>query len=1579
MTTRFADRRPQQQTALPQQRSRRPGIGRRSGRRAAALLAACAVWLGTAGRPSVLPAAALQLRPDDHICLVGNGLGERMQHHNWWETLLYQRFPKHRLVVRNLCFPGDEPYFRLRSLNFGEPDEHLRHSQATVILYFFGGNEAFSGARGLEKFRADMLRLVRETLQKDYSGKGPPRIVLISPIARENLHDPNIDDGREHNKWLARYTDVLRDVAAKTGVGFVDLFTPTRLLFENSDERFTINSYHLSDFGYRNLAPILDVGLFGSEQEQPRDFRAVRRLVDAARFDAKLRAAIADKNFHWWHRYRAVNGYYIYGGRANAGFDGTYRNRDVMERERQILDQMCANRDRRIWKIAQGQPVPPKVDDSNTLPFIVPKSNVDDPNDPNRRAGKLGSLNYLPAREQQKLFHLPDGYEIQLVASEEDFPELANPVAINFDNKGRLWVSVMPSYPQWQPKTKLDDKLLILEDLDGDGHADQCKTFAGGLHVPTGFEFGKGGVFVAQQPDILFLKDTDGDDQADVRVRQLIGFDSLDTHHGISAFEWGPGGGLYFCEGTFKQSQVESAYGVRRLSDAGVWRYEPRTEKFDVFISFKFANPWGHVFDRWGQSFVSDASPGNNYFATPISGRVIYPDKHPGGRLARNEPQYPTFILKRVRPSSGCEFVSSRNFPPEAQGNFLVNNVIGFRGVLQHRVSERGSGFVGVEIEPLVTCDDGNFRPVDLQFGPDGALYICDWHNALIGHLQHNLRDPNRDHTHGRIWRVVYTGRPLLTPPKIAGATVRELLDLLKEPEDRTRYRARRELFDRDTAEVITTLEAWIDELDPKDPNYEHHLLEALWLHQAHNVVNEALLKRVLNSPEPRARAAATRVLSYWLDRVPDALELLEDAVRDEHPRVRLEAVRACSFLDIPEGIEIALEVLNRPMDYYLDYTLNETIRTVEKVLRMKRGGSTASPQHVHAGHASGVGGPPPLVFLDKSPAIVEFQLKRLSNDELLRIPRDAKDPKFIPVHRAILTRPGTTRQQRLEAAQALAALQKRDVLEVLLDAVATVASGPVPKDRAAAATRQATLRDLAELVLDRPTEELAAHLSLFERRLDADVPFVRQLALAALATAAGPEATWRRVSGDQTRTVDLLEAVALIRRADVRTGLRQPVHELVTRGRVARPVRKAAIRALAEIPARETENFRAIAAHLDDPALRVTAARALLRIPTDAWPKEDAERILQRLIAYGRSVPLKKRTTDEFLDVMLLADRLVALLPVEAARKYREQLGDIAVRVIRINTVYEEMRYDTPYFAVQAGKPVQIILRNNDIMPHNLVITRPGAMREIGMMASTMKPEEGKPPYVPRSKKVLWATPMLPPGGVARLTFTAPKKPGEYPYVCTFPNHWFRMYGVMVVTEDLAAWQANPVPPADPLGLSRKLVKHWTLDDFRDVIAQGHWQRDHATGLRLFNEATCIKCHKIAGQGAAVGPDLTEVFKRHKGNRLSVLTEMLDPSRRIDEKYAVYSIITKKGQVISGIITSQDDHTLTLVANPEKPQPQVIRKSDIDEMIRTNTSLMPKGLLDRFTKEEILQILSFLEAGGSPEHPVYGSTPAGH
>jgi hypothetical protein len=442
--------------------------------------------------------------------------------------------------------------------------------------------------------------------------------------------------------------------------------------------------------------------------------------------------------------------------------------------------------------------------------------------------------------------------------------------------------------------------------------------------VPIGFELGDGGVYLSQMPNLMFLKDTNGDDRADSRELIMHGFDTADSHHSMHAYTWDPGGALHWQEGTFHYSQIETPYGPRRCNEAGVFRWEPRTWKFDVFVSYGFANPWGHYIDRWGQNFVADASGGANYYGTAFSGQVIYPQKHGGMKQ---------FFPMQWRPTCGCELVYNRHFPDDTQGDYLLNNDIGFQGILRYRVREDGSGFSGAPVEPLLKSSDSNFRPVALQFGPDGALYVIDWFNPLIGHMQHSLRDPKRDHTHGRIWRITYPKRPLLKKPKIAGASVPELLDLLKSYEDRVRYRARRELRERPEPEVRKALETWILGLSKSDPEYWRQMLEALWLHQSLDQVNVPLLKQMLACPEPKARAGATRVLCYWRDRVGDPLELVRKQVNDEHPRVRLEAIRALSFFDGDDAAkaqEIALESLVHPQDDYLEYTLNETTKTLD-------------------------------------------------------------------------------------------------------------------------------------------------------------------------------------------------------------------------------------------------------------------------------------------------------------------------------------------------------------------------------------------------------------------------------------------------------------------------------------------------------------------------------------------------------------------------------------------------------------------------------------------------------------------------
>lgn len=879
------------------------------------LLAASVYWFvaGARGLAQQEKKPTLELKPGDHVSILGNTLADRMQHDGWLETYLYARFPKHNLVFRNLGFSGDELTTRLRSSNFGSPDQWLTKTQTDVIFAFFGYNESFAGQAGLEKFKADLDNFVKNTLKQKYNGQTAPRLVLFSPIAHENLGDRNLPDGSANNKRLALYTAAMAEVAKANQVPFVDLFKASQELYSKDEKPLTINGVHLNEHGNQQIALAIDAALFPKGPMPTRD----------AAHLAQLRQAVVDKNFVWFNRYRTVDGYSIYGGRAGLKFVAGQTNKDVMDREMEILDEMTANRDRAIWQVASGAKVAP-VDDSNTKPFIPVTTNKPGP----LPGGKHLFLDGTEAIEKMKV---GQNLKVNLFASEKEFPDLVNPVQMSFDTQGRLWVATWPTYPHWKPKSPMNDKLLIFEDTNGDGKADKMTVFADNLHCPTGFEFYNGGVLVAQAPDLVFLKDTDGDGKADQRVRVLSGIDSADTHHTANSFVLDPGGALYFQEGTFHHTQVETPWGPpARCANAGVFRYEPRTHKFDVYVNFGFANPHGHVFDRWGQDFVVDGTGANPYHATLFSGQTDFPQRH--GRP-------PQLYKQKTRPCPGMEILSSRHFPPEWQGNLLVANVIGFHGILRYKINDKGASFEGVEQEPILSSTDPNFRPSDLRIGPDGAIYFLDWHNPIIGHMQHNLRDPSRDVEHGRIYRVTYVDRPMLKPVKIAGEPIEKLLDLLKQPEDRVRYRARIELGGRKSEEVVAALEKWVAKLDPKDAEYEHHMMEALWQHQYHNIVNEALLKRMLRSPDFRARAAATKVLCYWRDLPPFAsggtgklaLELLRTQINDSHPRVRLEAIRALSFFHGEGALAIALELLASPDDEYLRFTFNETLNTLEK------------------------------------------------------------------------------------------------------------------------------------------------------------------------------------------------------------------------------------------------------------------------------------------------------------------------------------------------------------------------------------------------------------------------------------------------------------------------------------------------------------------------------------------------------------------------------------------------------------------------------------------------------------------------
>jgi putative heme-binding domain-containing protein len=246
-------------------------------------------------------------------------------------------------------------------------------------------------------------------------------------------------------------------------------------------------------------------------------------------------------------------------------------------------------------------------------------------------------------------------------------------------------------------------------------------------------------------------------------------------------------------------------------------------------------------------------------------------------------------------------------------------------------VSEDGAGFASRQEVEVIKSTHVAFRPIDVKMGPDGAIYIADWYNPIIQHGEVDFRDPRRDHVHGRIWRVTAKNRPTVKRPNLVGASTEQLLEFLKQPEEWNRQHAKLILKEHDKSEVMSALATWLTKLDTNDPQREHHRLEALWAYQSIGGFNGELLKSLLGSNDHRARAAAVRVASRWQDQIGgDATGYFLAAVRDEHPRVRLEGVCALEKVPSRAAAEFAIQALGKPMDRFLDFALWRTMRELE-------------------------------------------------------------------------------------------------------------------------------------------------------------------------------------------------------------------------------------------------------------------------------------------------------------------------------------------------------------------------------------------------------------------------------------------------------------------------------------------------------------------------------------------------------------------------------------------------------------------------------------------------------------------------
>jgi len=546
-------------------------------------------------------------------------------------------------------------------------------------------------------------------------------------------------------------------------------------------------------------------------------------------------------------------------------------------------------------------------------------------------------------------FQVLEGFEVNLFADESD--GIANALVIRWDEKGRLWCLQTSAYPQPAPDEPADDKVIILEDTDGDGRADKSTVWASGLRMPMGMELaGPGQLYVGEGEKLLLLTDTDGDDRADRREVVFSGFGTGDTHQNLNSFVWAPEGCLVMHQGLHCYSRVVTPHGVVQLYGAGFWRYWPRSQRLEAYPTGMPLNPWGTAFTREGQPIMVAGAAGM-FWARPMEIAVpeVPPEQAGGTGTTAGLPYF--LFTRHMLPHSGQIIKTSglRKFCgvdipwsdhwPNSMADEIVTGGFFENAIYRHKLRddpEAPSGFEAVEQTPLITSSSVAFRPVDVRFGPDGALYIADWYNPIIGHYQASFRHPNRDKQHGRIWRMAAKGRALTAQNDALGEmTDKELVSAMLHQNLRFPNETQTDRWKQYQAQRLVMAKLRGRELQLDDAlSYSNSQIQGRFGWEEARILQwqlrqfeerpsiEGFLDAFRNQVMENDRALTVHALGNWAQELPEALNYLDGYVRDFRPRVRLEAIVACAKLKSADALRVALKALDSPMDTFLDRAL---------------------------------------------------------------------------------------------------------------------------------------------------------------------------------------------------------------------------------------------------------------------------------------------------------------------------------------------------------------------------------------------------------------------------------------------------------------------------------------------------------------------------------------------------------------------------------------------------------------------------------------------------------------------------------
>ncbi len=771
-----------------------------------------------------------------------------------------------------------------------------------------------------------------------------------------------------------------------------------------------------------------------------------------------------------------------------------------------------------------------------------------------------------------------EGFDVSLFADEARFPDLQQPVQIDWDSQGRLWVLC-----------RLDDRasgrLLIFEDTDADGKADLCTVYADKLKQAGGFCLYRDGVLLQAEGELWLLRDPLGSGRVSEKQRLLSGMGVSDQAAGRAVIQLDPKGGVLLFDSGARKGRVETGLGPTAAT-GGLYRFEPTSGGLEV-LSPRVSAEWtGSVLDSWGRD-VCSATRGEWTLPWKSAPRSLV-----GAILVGTGPQVPA----------------------SWQGRLLAASAGSPAGIISATLKKEGAGFKAEPSLNLLMSPSGGLQPAALSSGPDANIWVGEGRGEK-----------------GRLYRVAASGSPRFETPPLKGAELPDLLERLKLPEQAERRRSRNEIASRPVGEVLTALKRWEQGLDKKDVDYERLRLEALWLsrwmHTSGGTLNLGLLKDVLKSPSPEARAEAVRIAREARDLLPDALELLKGMAGDSDPAVRFEVlVAAAGYPEYSEGaVRLVHQVLAMPLDSFLEAAAKEALDRLEP--DSKR------------------------LLVPKDGQALKFVLSRLSPERL------ANAPGCEPVWMAQVDRLAMTESAREEALKSLASARHSSrTLEIV---------AAVKRSQSAEGGALPLQEKLLRLLLSCPDGDLrSAFASMEELAAGTKVSGLRKMAQAAWLRSA-PDAgnLWQRLHDKPEMQMELLKSLPLVKAGVATEAMHRVLVEVLREEKPSSVLLlEAAVQALPDVGQRYPgEDFELLAGQISKGRAVFQATQALARLPegtAGGAPLALVASVVEALTRWLEEQPADARKNPEFVKVLNVSRSLaegLASRAAEAARRLRD------------------------------------------------------------------------------------------------------------------------------------------------------------------------------------------------------------------------------------------------------------------------------------------------------------------------------------